>query len=186
MAMPIKLIVGLGNPGERYALTRHNAGAWFIERLLTGDSLSLQSKLHARLLKKTCLLAIPTTYMNESGQAVQALAHYYRLQPQEILVAHDEIDLPAGTVRLKEKGGHGGHNGLRDIVKHLGSEQYWRLRIGVGKPAHASQVHDYVLSPIKDSAEQALVTASLQRAEIILPQLLSGDMQAAMHQLHTV
>jgi len=185
MATPIKLIVGLGNPGERYALTRHNAGAWFIEQLLAGDSLSLQSKLNARVFKKKCLLAVSTTYMNESGQAVQALAHYYRLQPEEILIAHDEIDLPVNTIRLKEKGGHGGHNGLRDIIKHLGSEHFWRLRIGVGKPAHASQVHDYVLSPIKDAGEQALVSSSLQRAETILPQLLSGDMQAAMNFLHT-
>lgn len=171
MAMPIKLIVGLGNPGERYALTRHNAGAWFVERL--------------RVLEKKCLLATPSTYMNESGQAVQALVHYYRLNPQEILIAHDEIDLPAGTVRLKEKGGHGGHNGLRDIIKHLNTEQFWRLRIGVGKPLHAAQVHHYVLSAIKDPAEQARVDASLQRAETIFPLLLCGDMQTAMHQLHT-
>jgi PTH1 family peptidyl-tRNA hydrolase len=185
MAMPIKLIIGLANPGERYALTRHNAGAWFIQLLLGSDSLQADSKLHASILKKNHLLAIPSTYMNESGKAVQAIAHYYKIQAEEILIAHDEIDLPVGTIRLKESGGHGGHNGLRDIIRALGSEKFWRLRIGVGRPAHSSQVHDYVLSPIKSAQEQHTVQTALQRAEKIIPQLLLGDIQLAMNFLHT-
>lgn len=180
----IKLIVGLANPGERYALTRHNAGEWFVNLFIPSSAWKTENSLHARVAKKEVLFAIPTTYMNLSGQAVQALCHYYKIKPEEILVAHDEIDLPTGTIRLKQDGGHGGHNGLRDIIKHLGTQQFWRLRIGVGRPAQSSQVEHYVLNaPSKE--ERNLIDQTLTRAEPIIPLLLQGQHQQAMQLLHT-
>jgi len=184
----IKLIVGLANPGERYALTRHNAGEWFVNLLTQHDTWRLESSLSSRVIKQMgpppLLLAIPTTYMNLSGQAVQAISHYYKISPEEILIAHDEIDLPVGTIRLKQEGGHGGHNGLRSIIQHLGTSSFWRLRIGVGRPEQASQVEHYVLNaPSKE--ERALIDASLQRAEDIVSLLLQGQFQPAMNFLHT-
>lgn len=186
--LPIKLIIGLANPGERYALTRHNAGEWFVHLLTQHNSWRLESSLSSRVIKQMgpppLLLAIPTTYMNLSGQAVQAMSHYYKITPEEILIAHDEIDLPAGTIRLKQAGGHGGHNGLRSIIQHLGTPAFWRLRIGVGRPAEASQVEHYVLhAPGKE--EQASIDAALNRAQEILPLLLKGQFQPAMNFLHT-
>lgn len=179
----IKLIIGLANPGERYALTRHNAGEWFVNLLLPSSSWKTENTLHSRVAKKDILFAIPTTYMNLSGQAVQALSHYYKIKPEEILVAHDEIDLPVGTIRLKQDGGHGGHNGLRDIIKHLGTQNFWRLRIGVGRPAQSSQVEHYVLNaPSKE--ERTLIDTELTHAEQIIPQLLQGQFQQAMNFLH--
>jgi len=180
----IKLILGLANPGERYALTRHNAGEWFVNLLVPSNAWKAESSLHARVAKKEVLFAIPTTYMNLSGQAAQALCHYYKIKPEEILIAHDEIDLPVGTIRLKQEGGHGGHNGLRDIIKHLGTQNFWRLRIGVGRPAQSSQVEHYVLNP-PSKEERALIDAALIRAEEIVPFILQGQFQQAMQLLHT-
>lgn len=180
----IKLILGLANPGERYALTRHNAGEWFVNLLVPSNAWKTESSLHARVAKKEILFAIPTTYMNLSGQAAQALCHYYKIKPEEILIAHDEIDLPVGTIRLKQEGGHGGHNGLRDIIKHLGTQNFWRLRIGVGRPAQSSQVEHYVLNP-PSKEERALIDAALIRAEEIVPFILQGQFQQAMQLLHT-
>lgn len=180
----IKLIVGLANPGDRYALTRHNAGEWFVNLSLSSTIWKTETSLHARVAKQEALFAIPTTYMNLSGQAVQALSHYYKIKPEEILVAHDEIDLPAGTIRLKQEGGHGGHNGLRDIIKHLGTQNFWRLRIGVGRPAQSNQVEHYVLTP-PSKEERHQIDLSLERAQTILPLLLAGKTQEAMQLLHT-
>jgi len=180
----IKLILGLANPGERYALTRHNAGEWFVNLLVPSNAWKAESSLHARVAKKEVLFAIPTTYMNLSGQAAQALCHYYKIKPEEILIAHDEIDLPVGTIRLKQEGGHGGHNGLRDIIKHFLTQNFWRLRIGVGRPAQSSQVEHYVLNP-PSKEERALIDAALIRAEEIVPFILQGQFQQAMQLLHT-
>lgn len=180
----IKLILSLANPGEKYANTRHNAGEWFANLCIPATHWKAESTLHARVAKKDIVFAIPTTYMNLSGQAAQALCHYYKIKAEEILVAHDEIDLPVGTIRLKQGGGHGGHNGLRDIIKHLGTQNFWRLRIGVGRPMHSSQVENYVLNaPSKE--ERSQIDAGLENALTALPLLLEGQFQKAMQLLHT-
>lgn len=187
----IQLIVGLGNPGREYEETRHNAGAWFVLALTHAEHATLrhEKKYHGMhtqitLHKQECQLLIPTTFMNLSGQSVLALASYYKIPPQAILVAHDEIDLPAGEIRLKFDGGHGGHNGLRDIIRHLGTNQFHRLRIGVGHPGTSKEVVDYVLHPPRKT-ERELIDAALQRAEKVLPLILDGNIQKAMHELHT-
>ncbi len=180
----IRLIVGLANPGDRYALTRHNAGEWFVDLLTSSCSWRIEAHLHARVTKRDVLYAVPTTYMNLSGQAVQALCHYYKIKAEEVLIAHDEIDLPVGTVRLKQDGGHGGHNGLRDIIKHLGTQNFWRLRVGVGRPDQPIPVEHYVLAP-PSKEERTKIDASLTRAHAITPLLLEGEYQKAMHLLHT-
>lgn len=181
----IKLLLGLANPGEKYAHTRHNAGEWFINLITESLSWKTESSLHARISKQDILFAIPTHYMNLSGQTAQALCHYYKIKAEELLVAHDDIDLPFGTVRLKQSGGHGGHNGLRDIIKHLGTQTFWRLRIGVGRPLISSQVEHYVLSsPPKTERDQ--IDLSLKRASMILPYLTKeGQFQKAIQILHT-
>lgn len=191
MQKGIQLIVGLGNPGSEYEKTRHNAGAWFVETLANQANAVLRPAkqfqgLHCAvsLYHHDCHLLIPTTFMNHSGQSVSALANYYKIPPQAILVLHDEIDLPVGDIRLKFDGGHGGHNGLRDIIQHLGTNQFYRLRIGVGHPGISKEVVDYVLkAPKKDEREQ--IDNALQSAEKIIPLLLEGQYQKAMHQLHT-
>ncbi len=190
MAEPIQFIVGLGNPGPSYATTRHNAGAWFIEALVKQASITLkhESKLQAWVcvtdyFGAPCRLAIPTTYMNESGLAVAALAQFYKIPVESILIAHDEIDLGVETIRLKKSGGHGGHNGLRDIIARLGSPEFWRLRIGVGHPGHKDRVHDYVLSP-PPAAEQENILSNIHRAVNIFPLLLQGKEEQAMTKLH--
>lgn len=191
MSTEISLIVGLGNPGAEYESTRHNAGAWFVEEVARDSHVLLRQEpkfygFHATASYQghDCHLLIPTTFMNLSGQAVKALAHYYKIPPQSILIAHDEIDLPAGDVRLKFDGGHGGHNGLRDIIRHLNTNQFHRLRIGVGHPGNSKLVHDYVLHPPK-KAEREQIDAAIVAAQKVLPQVLSGDIQKAMQNLHT-
>lgn len=187
----IQLIVGLGNPGREYASTRHNAGAWFIEMLAerTHESLRAEAKF-AGLFGKSVLnheeyrLLIPTTYMNHSGQAVNAVAHFYRLNPENILVVHDDLDLTVGTVRFKQGGGDGGHNGLKDISAHLNSKNYWRLRIGIGHPGQRHLVHDYVLSrPSKHEEKQ--IRFSLETAIDFLPEFSSGNRQKAIQAVHS-
>ena len=187
----IQLIVGLGNPGQQYANTRHNAGAWFIEELLkqSDTELNLESKLKASLTStkhfgEQLRLAIPTTYMNESGLAVAAIAHFYKIPPEAILIAHDEIDFEVATTRLKKGGGHGGHNGLRDIIKHLNSADFWRLRIGVGHPGHKDRVHDYVLNR-PTATEQQSIAQDLEKAVTIIPLLLQAKFEQAMTALHS-
>lgn len=160
----IKLIVGLGNPGEKYADTRHNAGEWLIERLARRFNVSLnpENKFFGKTVRtllngKEVRLLVPTTFMNLSGKAVGALASFYRIKPEEILVIHDELDLPAGTAKLKQGGGHGGHNGLKDIVAQLGNNNnFYRLRIGIGHPGHRDLVASYVLNKPSPADRDAL------------------------------
>lgn len=189
--MSIKLIVGLANPGSEYAATRHNAGEWFVEALLSGtsDPLKPESKFFASLSQTTLdahpiRIMVPTTYMNESGKAIAAVCNFYKVEPQEILVAHDELDLPPGTVRLKQGGGHGGHNGLRHIIQALGTPNFYRLRIGIGHPGNKNQVTNYVLKkPSTD--DKNLIDDAITQALHVIPTVLAGDMQKAMTALHT-
>lgn len=188
----VKLIVGLGNPGPEYDQTRHNAGALFVERLAERErvNLSLDKKYFGLVGKlvhqgQDVRLLIPTTFMNRSGQSVAALANFFRIDPDAILVAHDELDLAPGVARLKKGGGHGGHNGLRDIIAQLGNRNdFHRLRLGIGHPGHASLVSGFVLSRAPRS-EQELLDKSLDFVFESLPQILAGDWPKAMHKLHS-
>lgn len=187
----IRCIVGLGNPGPRYADTRHNAGYWLVEELARRHQLLFrpEARFHGEIARlevsgQTCWLLKPTTFMNHSGRAVAALASYYRIPPQQLLLAHDELDLPAGSVRLKKGGGHGGHNGLRDTISALGSREFYRLRIGIDHPGHRDQVVDYVLSRPTRNEEEKIRTA-IDRAADQLPLLLQGDYERIMNSLHT-
>jgi PTH1 family peptidyl-tRNA hydrolase len=186
----LKLVVGLGNPGAEYARTRHNAGYWYVDELARagGGSWRREQRFQCELARVTiegCELWLvkPTTFMNRSGGAVQAVAAFYRIAPQQILVVHDEIDLPPGVVRLKQGGGHGGHNGVRDVIAQLGAD-FWRLRIGVGHPGSKERVLDAVLDRATIE-EQQLIDAALARAHAALPALLRDGAQKAMHRLHT-
>jgi PTH1 family peptidyl-tRNA hydrolase len=193
--MPIKLIVGLGNPGKKYENTRHNAGFWLVERLAAQQRIVLRKEpkfhaLAARLDTASGLawLLLPQTWMNESGSAVAALAQFHKLAADEILVVHDELDLPPGGAKIKRGGGHAGHNGLRDIIATLGTADFWRLRIGIGHPrdieASEQEVVDYVLhAPRKD--EYALIDAAIDRGVAVFDLILADNMAAAMHRLHT-
>ncbi len=186
----IKLIAGLGNPGQAYSVTRHNAGFWYVDRLVENHrgNFSSEAKFFSELTRLRfddvdCRLIKPTTFMNESGRAVQAIIDYYKFSPEEILVAHDEIDLDPGIVRLKNGGGHGGHNGVRDIINSIGSNNFLRLRIGVGHPGHRDLVIDSVLS--RASAEQqVLIDRAIQQALDVMPLIFNGEFQKAMNELH--
>jgi len=186
----LKLLVGLGNPGGQYEKTRHNAGFWFLDEVAARHRLAFRdegrfygavAKLdwkggHVYLLK-------PLTFMNRSGQSVAALAKYFKIDPDEMLVAHDELDLPPGTARLKRGGGHGGHNGLRDIVASLATPSFFRLRLGIGHPGDRSQVVKYVLGePSRD--DEALIAQNIGAAADLLPPMLDGDFSAAINRLH--
>lgn len=191
MSSGIQLIVGLGNPGAEYEATRHNAGAWLVMALAhtAHATLRFETKfqgLHCttRIDGHDCHLLIPTTFMNLSGQSVGAVANYYKIPANTILIAHDEVDIPAGDVRIKFDGGHGGHNGLRDIIRHLNTNQFHRLRIGVGHPGNSKQVVDYVLHPPKKT-EREQIDAALAESERVMPYLLKGQFQKAMLELHT-
>ena len=188
---PIRLIIGLGNPGQQYEHTRHNAGAWFVENIVNELHLNLrmETKYHglhsiASLHNHVCHLLIPTTFMNLSGQAVRACMHYHKIPTNSILVVHDEIDLPVGTIKLKFDGGDGGHNGLKDIISHLNTKQFYRLRIGVGRPTHSDDVVNYVLKPPSKN-DRLEIDNAIQRAAGVLPFVMNGEIQKAMHQLHT-
>lgn len=188
--MPISLIVGLANPGKEYASTRHNAGAWWVQALCAKEYIALQTqtKLQASIgqaqignFKFKC--AIPTTYMNHSGQAVAKIAQYFTIPAEEILIVHDELDFAPGIIRLKQAGGHGGHNGLRDIIPNLGSEKFYRLRVGIGHPGDRDQVSDYVLSnPSKH--DQKLIETAIDNSLYLLPDILAGNWQKVMNELH--
>jgi PTH1 family peptidyl-tRNA hydrolase len=187
----IQLIVGLANPGNEYADTRHNAGAWFVENLARDVHAKLQreTKFHGlhglvTMHNESCHLLIPTTFMNLSGQAVRACMNYHKLSPASILIAHDDIDLPVGTIKLKFDGGDGGHNGLNDIIRHLNTRQFYRLRIGVGHPGNSKDVVDYVLNK-PSKADRQKIDNALIDAEAILPLILNGEMSKAMQALHT-
>lgn len=188
----LKLLVGLGNPGTDYAKTRHNAGAWLVQALADRYTVNLQLKkklfghiAQITVAEQSCCLFLPNTYMNLSGQAVAAAANYYALLPEQILIAHDELYLPVGIARLKFAGGHGGHNGLQDIFAKLTSRDFYRLRIGIDKPANKQQnTANYVLQmPAK--AEQVVIDAAIDKAIAVLPLLVKGSIGMAMQALHT-
>ncbi len=189
MQKALRLIVGLGNPGADYSETRHNAGFWFCERLARelGASLSRESRFHgfvANARAENLWLLLPQTFTNRSGQAVRALTQFYRIEPDEMLVVHDELDLPPGQMRLKFGGGLGGHNGLKDITSHLGTQDYWRLRIGIGHPGDRNEVANYVLKPPRKD-EQGDIDAALDRALLAWPTLASGNFNAATQKINS-
>lgn len=193
MTQPIKLIVGLGNPGPDYARTRHNAGFWLVEELaddlrcaFTVEKSFFGAVAKSRVNGEQIYLAKPLTFMNRSGQCVGALARFYKLVPEEILVLHDELDLMPGQVKVKQGGGHAGHNGLRDIQSVLGSPNFWRLRLGIGHPRSlglAQEVADFVLHPARRD-EQTAIDACLTRCRAVMPLLLKGEFVRATEQLH--
>jgi len=190
----MKLVVGLGNPGKQYERTRHNAGFWWVERLARGDNVELRisPRYHGRIGKLPgahgVWLQLPDTYMNNSGRAVAALAGFYKIEPSEILIVHDELDLPPGAVRLKKGGGTAGHNGLSDIASRLGSREFWRLRIGIGNPreaGHSEQAGaDYVLEK-PSAADRAAIEDAISRSLEVWPLLAGNRHEAAMLKLHT-
>jgi len=191
MSTAIALIAGLGNPGQQYHRNRHNAGAIFLSALCELQKVELkpEKKFHGqtattRIDGSEIRLLFPSTYMNNSGQAVEALASYYKIAPANILVAYDELDLPLGTARLKFGGGHGGHNGIRDIITTLGTADFLRLRLGIGHPGEASKVLGHVLGDFA-KAEQSQVDDMFTRALTVLPLLTAGKSDIAMQQLHT-
>ncbi|MDX9885816.1 aminoacyl-tRNA hydrolase [Thauera sp.] len=185
---PPRLIVGLGNPGAEYAETRHNAGFWFCERLAAtlGVRFAHESRFHglvANARDAGMWLLMPQTFMNRSGQAIGALARFYRIEPAEILVVHDELDIPPGQLRLKFGGGLGGHNGLKDTSAHLYTNDYWRLRIGIGHPGDRNEVVNFVLKPARRE-EQQLIDEAIDKALAIWPQLVRGELNAAATRLN--
>ena len=189
--LPIKLIVGLGNPGREHASDRHNAGFHWLQLLCDRGSASLrmETKFTAAFAKinineQAIFCAAPQTYMNASGRAVAATAKFYKLKPAEILVVYDELDLPPGVARLKFSGGHGGHNGVRDIAKALGTKDFWRLRLGIGHPGNARDVSDYVLSAASRSDMQK-IEAAMDASFYVLNDFVAGNAEQAMLQLHT-
>lgn len=188
--MTIKLIIGLRNPGSQYEQTRHNAGAWFIKELM--EKYTVQSKIEKKFHSEyttlsippfLCKTLLPLTWMNQSGLPVQEIVRFYRIEAEEILVAHDDLDLTCGDIRLKTGGGHGGHNGLRDIISKLGTPDFHRLRIGIGHPGHKDQVVNYVLS--KPSIEDKdLILTAINRSIDIMPLIVGNDLSKAMTLLH--
>lgn len=191
MAQDILMVVGLGNPGPDYANTRHNAGALFVEALArqAGQTLRPEKKYHghyARIQMQGLDLHLlnPATYMNRSGLSIKALADFFKIEPQQILVAHDDLDLPPGTAKLKKGGGHGGHNGLRDTIAHLGTNDFQRLRIGIGHPGDSRQVTGYVLGRLGKQETEEL-NAVIDEIIRVLPDAASGKLSAAMNRLHS-
>jgi len=187
----LRLIVGLGNPGADYVDTRHNAGFWLIDEVAADQGLSFrfEKRFNADECKfkahgRDVFLQKPQTFMNRSGQSVAALARYYKIAVEEILVIHDELDLPPGVNRIKQSGGHGGHNGLRDIINHLGSRDFFRLRVGIGHPGDSKQVVNYVLHK-PSVADLNLIEAANRDTLAAMPQLLEGRIDKAMQALHT-
>lgn len=190
MSAPVTIITGLGNPGQKYEQTLHNAGFWFVDALLEkyGGEFRYEKRFDAdtcriRLEGEEVWLVKPQSFMNLSGQPVRSMLDYYRLNATDLLVAHDEIDLPPGTVRLKQGGGHGGHNGLRDLIQHCGAE-FMRLRLGVGHPGDKSQVTNYVLKQASADVE-AEIERNIDEAIAVMPVLMNQGLNAAMKELHT-
>lgn len=193
MTPPIRLIIGLGNPGPEYETTRHNAGFWLADHLADDfkASFTLEKGFSAWVAKarfeaETVIIAKPTTFMNRSGQAAGALMRFYKLVPEQVLVLHDELDLLPGHVKLKQGGGHAGHNGLRDIQAAFSSPAFWRLRLGIGHPRTlglAQQVAAFVLNmPRREELQE--IESAIERSRVITPALLRGDYQQAISQLH--
>lgn len=187
----IKLFVGLGNPGPEYEQTRHNAGFWWLDALSRELKVNLAAdRSYHGMVARTSVqgqsvwLLAPQTFMNLSGKSVAALAHFFKIPPQEILVAHDDLDIAPGEAKLKLGGSHAGHNGLRDIHAQLGTDQYWRLRLGIGHPGNKAEVHNWVLKkPMLD--HRIAIDQAIDRALKALPQFLSGDMEQATRLVHT-
>ncbi|HTH93825.1 MAG TPA: aminoacyl-tRNA hydrolase [Rhodocyclaceae bacterium] len=189
MTQTLRLIVGLGNPGAEYTKTRHNAGFWFCERLAREFSVPLnhENRFHGiagNARAQGIWILLPQTFMNRSGLAVRALAQFHKIAPAEILVVHDELDIPPGQLRLKFGGGSGGHNGLKDITSHLGSPDYWRLRVGIGHPGDRNEVVNFVLKPPRRE-EQVQIDTALDRALLAWPKLQQADFAAAMQLLNS-
>ena len=192
LSSKIELIVGLGNPGVKYEQTRHNAGFWFVDGIANSKGAMLRNE--AKFRGESCKITIsgqtvwllkPMGYMNHSGQSLAAMLGYYKISLDSILVVHDELDLPPGTLRLKNGGGHGGHNGLRDIIAHCGSKDFMRLRVGIGHPGSSREVTDYVLgSP--GSGEMSAITTAIDEASAALPQIVAGEYQKVMNHLHAL
>jgi PTH1 family peptidyl-tRNA hydrolase len=187
----IRLIVGLGNPGREYETTRHNVGFRWVDELARVQKLNFrnETKFHGltargQLHGHEVLLLKPQTFMNVSGRSVVALALFYKILPNEILVVHDELDLSPGVARLKIGGGHGGHNGLKDIIAHLGSKEFWRLRIGIGHPGDRNEVSDYVLNDPR-SNERELIDEAMKSAQDVAHLVIEGKTEAAMLKLHS-
>ena len=191
MSTPLRLIVGVGNPGEQYARTRHNAGVWFVSRFAEqqGAQVKNEKKFFGHVAtinyqQNELRLLIPKTFMNESGKAVGAIANFYKINPQDILVAHDELDLPSGSIRFKQGGGLAGHNGLRDITRALGgSQDFNRLRIGVGHPGTKTDVIGHVLSTVSPTDEK-LIQRCIDEALALMPLAAQGEWEQAMNALN--
>lgn len=187
----IKIIAGLGNPGNEYEQTRHNVGFWFVDHLASRHKLNLNKE--SRFLGEVAKLTLsaesiwllkPATFMNRSGQSIAKLAHFYKIRPDQILIVHDDLDLQPGSVKLKQGGGHGGHNGLRDTITQLGSKEFHRLRLGIGHPGSKEQVVGFVLGKTP-KADKALIESAIDKSLDSLELILQGNMQKAMNQLHT-
>jgi PTH1 family peptidyl-tRNA hydrolase len=185
------LIAGLGNPGPQYEHTRHNVGFWWLDQLARemSTNFNVENKFHGQLAQcqssqDKLFLLKPLVFMNRSGQAVSALANFYKIPASHILVIHDELDLPTGTVKLKRGGGHGGHNGLRDIISATGSKEFLRCRLGIDHPGHSSLVSNYVLSK-PSLADRQNIELAFDNSLLVLPYVLSGDLEKAMHWLHS-
>lgn len=192
MSTTIKLLVGLANPGPEYANTRHNAGQWYLDQLVSQENIQLKAEAkfygltgRIQFAGNDIRLLVPTTFMNLSGKAVAAMAKFYRIKPEEILVAHDELDLPPGVAKFKLGGGHGGHNGLRDIISKLGNNKnFYRLRIGIGHPGDKNRVSGFVLGKAP-RAEQDLIDQSIDEAARCTPILGQDGLAKAMNRLHS-
>jgi PTH1 family peptidyl-tRNA hydrolase len=189
--MPIRLIAGLGNPGREHERDRHNVGFWLVDRLARAEGVTLrkEAKYHGLVAKLAgpagdVWLVEPQTYMNLSGKAIGALARFYKLVPEDVLVVHDELDFLPGVVKLKLGGGAAGHNGLKDTIAQLGGQNFWRLRIGIGHPGDRDVVADYVLSS-PSPADREAIDGAIDRALAIVPELLDGRTEIAMQQLHS-
>ena len=187
---PLQIVVGLGNPGPEHRLTRHNAGFWFVDALAARHDVQFRShaRYHGEIAKLTLegvdlVMLKPQTYMNRSGLSVRALVDYVKAPVSQVLVVHDELDLPCGVARLKLGGGHGGHNGMRDLITHLGAD-FWRLRLGIGHPGDKSQVIDYVLQRARSPEESAILDSIAAGAEALHTFLHDGA-EKAMHKLHS-
>ncbi len=191
MSPSFDLIIGLGNPGAKYEQTRHNAGFWLLDRLAVsaGACFKTENKFHGltaaiEMAGHRCRLLKPSTYMNRSGQSVVSNLQYYKIPLEQMLVVHDDIDLEPGCIRLKRNGGHGGHNGLRDIIAALGGRDFYRLRIGVGHPGSRDQVVDYVLCKPSVS-EYGEISAAIDQALSLVPEMLQGNFERVMQNLHS-
>ena len=188
--LPLRIIVGLGNPGPEHLVTRHNAGFWFVDLLARRHNSEFRDyrkysgeTARISIAGQDVMLLKPTTYMNRSGLSVRQLSEFFKIPPEEILVAHDELDLPAGSVRLKQGGGHGGHNGLRDTIAHIG-ESFWRLRFGIGHPGNKADVIDYVLTRAP-RGEEDLILEAVGTAADCMPLLFEQGAERAMTRLHS-